>query len=166
MWLSLSTTTRSPRPDEVDGRDYQFVDRAEFERIRDAGGFLESFEVYGELKGTPRAPIEEHLAASDDVLLELDVQGALAVRSEFPEALLIFISAPSRSELRARLLSRGQDDPDQITRRLAEADGEEAHVGEFDAVVVNDDLVRAVADVADILGGRRNHDVACSPDSD
>ncbi len=166
MWLSLSTTTRSPRPGEVNGRDYQFVDRAEFERIRDAGGFLESFEVYGELKGTPRAPIEEHLAAGVDVLLELDVQGALAVRSEFPEALLIFVSAPSRSSLRARLVSRGQDDPDQITRRLAEADGEEAHVGEFDAVVVNDDLVRAVAEVADILVVRRNHDVARSPDSD
>jgi guanylate kinase len=151
----VSATTRPPRPGERDGVDYRFLTRAEFEAIRDAGGFLEWFEVFGELKGTPRAPVEEHLAAGRDVLLEIDVQGALAVREVFPGAVLVFARAPSRAVQRERLLGRGGDDPDQVERRLAEAEAEEALADRFDAVVVNDRLERVVDQVAAILDASR-----------
>jgi guanylate kinase len=155
LWFSVSATTRPRREGEVDGRDYLFLDRGEFEQLRDEGGFLEWFDVYGDLKGTPRAPVEEHLAAGDDVLLEIDVQGALAVRDAHPDAVLVFVRAPSREEQRRRLVARGQDDPDVIERRLAEAAAEEALADRFDAVVVNDDPNRASDEVAAILAGQR-----------
>jgi guanylate kinase len=155
LWLSVSATTRSRRDGEVDGKDYLFLDRREFERIRDEGGFLEWFDVYGDLYGTPRAPVEQHLAAGDDVLLEVDVQGALAVREKYPDAVLVFVKAPSREEQRRRLLERGRDDPEAIERRLAEAETEEAAADRFDAIVVNDDAGRAVQEVAAILGEHR-----------
>jgi len=155
LWFSVSATTRQRRDDEIGGQDYVFLDRGEFERIREAGGFLEWFDVYGDLKGTPRAPVEEHLAASDDVLLEVDVQGALAVRDALPEAVLVFVKAPSREEQRRRLMTRGQDDADAIERRLARADAEEALADRFDAVVVNDDPDRATEEVAAILRAHR-----------
>lgn len=135
--------------------DYLFIDRDEFERLRDAGGFLEWFDVYGDLKGTPRAPVEEHLGAGDDVLLEVDVQGALAVKENYPDAVLVFIRAPSREEQRRRLVARRQDDPEAIERRLAQADAEEALADRFDAVVVNDDPDRAAGEVAAILSAYR-----------
>ena len=132
------------------------MSRDEFLALRAAGGFLESFDVYGDLKGTPRAPIEEHLAAGEDVLLELDVQGALAVREAYPEAFLVFVKPPSREVQRRRLLERdGTSDPETLARRLARADEEEALADRFDAVVVNDDLGRAVGEVAAILEARR-----------
>jgi guanylate kinase len=155
LWFSVSATTRPRREGEVGGRDYLFLDRGDFEQLRDAGGFLEWFDVYGDLKGTPRAPVEEHLAAGDDVLLEIDVQGALAVRDAHPDAVLVFVRAPSREEQRRRLVARGQDDPDAIERRLAEAAAEEALADRFDAVVVNDDPNRASDEVAAILAGQR-----------
>jgi guanylate kinase len=155
LWLSVSATTRSRRDGEVDGKDYVFLDRREFERIGDEGGFLESFDVYGDLYGTPRRPVEEHLAAGDDVLLEVDVQGALAVREKYPDAVLVFVKAPSREEQRRRLLERGQDDPQAIERRLAQAEEEEQAADRFDAVVVNDDADRAAHEVAAILGIHR-----------
>jgi guanylate kinase len=155
LWLSVSATTRSLRDGEVDGKDYRFLDRHEFERIRDEGGFLEWFDVYGDLKGTPRAPVDEHLAAGDDVLLEVDVQGALAVQARYPDAVLVFVKAPSREEQRRRLLERGQDDPAAIGRRLAQAEEEEAAADRFDAVVVNDEADRAAREVAAILGDHR-----------
>ncbi len=155
LWFSVSATSRPRREGEVDGRDYVFLDHDEFERLRDAGGFLEWFEVYSDLKGTPRAPVEEHLAAGDDVLLEVDVQGALAVREAYPDAVLVFIRAPSREEQRRRLVERGQDDAEAIDRRLAQADAEEALADRFDAVVVNDDPDRAAEEVAAILRAHR-----------
>jgi guanylate kinase len=155
LWLSVSATTRSRRDAEVDGEDYLFLDRREFERIRDEGGFLEWFDVYGDLYGTPRAPVEQHLATGDDVLLEVDVQGALAVREKYPDAVLVFVKAPSREEQRRRLLERGRDDPEAIERRLAQAETEEAAADRFEAVVVNDDAGRAVQEVAAILGRHR-----------
>ena len=155
LWLSVSATTRSRRDGEVDGKDYVFLDRHEFERIRDEGGFLEWFDVYGDLYGTPRGPVEEHLAAGDDVLLEVDVQGALAVREKYSDAVLVFVKAPSREEQRRRLLERGQDDPEAIERRLAQAEEEEQAAARFDAVVVNDDADRAAREVAAILGVHR-----------
>ena len=125
-----------------------------------------TLSLHDALPISPRAPVEEHLAAGDDVLCELDVQGALAIRSAFPEALLIFVTAPSRSEQRARLVSRGQDDLDEMARRIAKAEAEEAQAAEFDAVVVNDDVDRAVAEMADMIKSRRSHDVARSPEPD
>jgi guanylate kinase len=155
LWFSVSATTRSRREGETDGKDYLFLDRREFERIRDEGGFLEWFDVYGDLKGTPRGPVDEHLAAGDDVLLEVDVQGALAVREKYPDAVLVFVRAPSREEQRRRLLERGQDDPEAIERRLARAEEEERGADRFDAVVVNDDADRAAREVAAILEAQR-----------
>jgi guanylate kinase len=153
---SVSWATRPARPGEVDGRDYWFRSRDEFERLRDAGGFLESFEVYGDLKGTPREPIERWLAAGDDVLLEIDVQGALKVKQALPEAVLVFVKTPSRAEQRRRIEARGHDDPGAVERRLAEAEAEERIAAEhFDHVVVNDSLERAVGEVAGILAARR-----------
>ena len=152
----MSATDRGPRPGEVDGRDYHFISREEFEQLRDAGGFLEWFEVFGDLKGTLRGPVEEHLVAGQDVLVEVDVQGARAIREALPDALLVFVRPPSREEQRERLLARdGSADQKVLERRLAAAAEEEAHAGAFDAVVVNDDLSRAVADIAAILERRR-----------
>ena len=156
IWPSVSYTTRGPRPGEREGVDYHFVSRDDFLRLRDADGFLEWFEVYSDLKGTPRGPVMEHLAAGDDVLLEIDVKGALAVRQAFPEALLVFVKPPSREEQRRRVIERGADSPEEIERRLAAADAEEAHADEFDAVVVNDDVGAAVDRVAGILNARRS----------
>jgi guanylate kinase len=155
LWFSVSATTRPRRSGETDGKDYLFLDRREFERIRDEGGFLEWFDVYGDLKGTPRAPVDEHLEAGDDVLLEVDVQGALAVREKYPDALLVFVKAPSREEQRRRLLERGQDDPEAIERRLARAEEEEHAADRFDALIVNDDPGRAAREVAAILKSHR-----------
>lgn len=156
LWLSVSATTRAPRAGEVDGRDYLFLDPDEFERRRALGEFLESFEVYGARYGTPRAPVEERLAAGGEVVLEIDVQGALAVRAAVPEALLVFVRAPSREEQRRRLLDRDpRADPVVLAGRLAEAEAEEALTSEFDHVVVNDDVARAAGELAAILETRR-----------
>jgi len=155
LWLSVSVTTRPSRPGERDGIDYGFVDRDTFLALRDAGGLLEWFEVYGDLYGTPRTPLEEHLAQGDDAVLEIDVQGALAVREAFPDAVLVFVRPPSRDEQRRRLLARDVDEPAEIARRLAAAEAEEAQMDQFDAVVVNDDVGTAVAEVAGILAARR-----------
>jgi guanylate kinase len=156
LWFSVSLNTRAPRPGEVDGVDYWFVDRDEFVRLRDAGGLLEWFSVYDDLKGTPKAPVEERLAAGDDVILELDVQGAKAVRAVYPEAVLVFVKPPSRQVQRARLFARDPHvEPAVLERRLDQAELEEAQAGDFDVVVVNDDLSRAVDEVAAILQARR-----------
>jgi guanylate kinase len=153
---SVSWTTRPPRAGEVEGVDYHFVTRAAFERLRDAGGFLEWFEVYGDLKGTPVEYVRRELDAGHDVMLEIDVQGALAVKRALPEALLVFVQAPSREEQRRRLEARGSETPESIDRRLDRAEAEErTGAEEFDAVVVNDDVDRAVSRVAAILNARR-----------
>ena len=118
---------------------------------------MESCEVFGHLYGTPRVPVEEHLAEGRDVLLEIDVQGAMKVRKTFPEAVLVFIRPPDREAQRARLAGRGRDDAATIERRLMVAEQEEAMAGLFDYVVLNDDLDRAVTEVAGILSARRGH---------
>jgi guanylate kinase len=154
---SVSWTTRRPRPGETPGVDYHFTTRAEFEALRAADGFLESFEVYDDLYGTPRAFVDGELAAGRDVLLEIDVQGALAVQQQAPDALLVFVRAPSPEEQRRRLVARGSDDPAAIERRLAQAEAEEKIAREaFDAVIVNDDLDRATAELAAIVEARRH----------
>jgi guanylate kinase len=157
---SVSWTTRAKRKGEQHDVDYHFVTREEFERLRDAGGFLEWFDVYGDLKGTPRQYVLDELAAGHDVMLEVDVQGALRVKEQLPEALLVFVKAPSRKEQRRRLEGRAAvsgEPREGIEGRLARAADEERVGAErFDAVVVNDDVVRATAEVAAILAFRRN----------
>ena len=155
LWLSVSATTRPPRPGEVEGQSYVFLDPTTFEKWREAGEFIESFEVFGHLYGTPRRPVEEHLAQGDDVLLEIDVQGAMAVRGQISDAVLVFLHPPSREVQRERLLSRGGDDPAAIEYRLALARDEEEMAVHFDHVVVNDDLETAVEEVAAILEAHR-----------
>ena len=154
---SVSWTTRAPRPGEREGIDYHFVSREAFEALRDDGGFLEWFEVYGDLKGTPIGYVRDELAAGHDVMLEIDVQGALAVKKKLPEALLVFVQAPSRVEQRRRLEARGSDSEESIARRLEQAEAEERIGAEqFDAVVVNRDVDQAVDDLAAILKRRRD----------
>ena len=159
LWYSVSATTRAARPSERDGVDYFFMTHAEFGELRDAGGFLEWFEVYGDLKGTPRGPVEERRARGDDVLLEVDVQGALEVRRSVPGTVAIFLVPPSREEQVRRLEERGAregESADAIEARIAKADWEESQAAAFDHVVVNDDVDRAAAEIAGILKGRRS----------
>lgn len=158
LWYSVSATTRAPRPGERDEHDYFFITREDFERRRNEGGFLEWFEVYGELKGTPRQPVEQRLARGDDVLLEVDVQGALAVKERLPEAVLVFVRAPSRGEQRRRLERRANEEDIDVEGRLAAAEGEERLAGQFDQVVVNDDVDRAIDEIAGILDASRSSD--------
>lgn len=155
VWFSVSATTRAPRPGEAHGVDYFFVSAEEFERTRADGGFLEWFDVYGDLKGTPRTAVEERLDRGQDVLLEIDVQGALAVREQLPAAVLVFVAPPSREEQQRRIEARGHDDPEAVERRLAAAAEEEARAGHFDAVIVNQQVEQVVEDLTAILDSRR-----------
>lgn len=145
VWVSVSWATRPRRASEVDGVHYVFVDEGRFIAEEAAGGFLESAVYAGHHKGTPRAPVEERLAAGTPVLLEIDVQGARLVRAAMPEALLVFLAPPSVAELTRRLVGRGTDDADGVRTRLAIARAELAAQEEFDVVIVNDDVERAAA---------------------
>jgi len=153
--LSISYTTRAPRPGEADGREYHFVDRAAFMRMLEAGEFLESAEVHGNLYATSQRQIERARAAGRDVVLEIDWQGAQQVRRAFPDAVSIFIAAPSIAELRARLVKRGLDSPAVIERRLAAAVDEMSHVAEFDYVIINKDFDEALEDFSAIVRASR-----------
>ncbi len=153
VWVSVSWATRARRPAEVDGVDYVFVDEQTFAAEAARGGFLESAEYAGHHKGTPRRAVQEHLAAGRPVLLEIDVQGARQVRASDPDALLVFLAPPSRAELEARLRGRGTDDDEVIARRLAIADVEMAAAGEFDAVLVNDDVEAAARRLLALVRG-------------
>ena len=153
--LSVSFTTRAPRPGETHGREYHFVSREEF-AAREAGGeFLETAEVHGNRYGTSRSWIEQQLADGRDVLLEIDWQGAQQVRRLFPRAISVFILPPSMEALRARLRQRGQDRPDVIDRRLDAARGEIAHAPEFDYVIINERFEQAVSELAAIVTAAR-----------
>jgi guanylate kinase len=143
IWLSVSATTRAPRPGEVDGVDYRFLDREAFMAQVAAGGMLEWAEFAGNLYGTPRAPVEERLVQGTPVLLEIELEGARQVRRTAPEALQVFLAPPDVAELERRLRGRGTEDDAAIDRRLAIASTELAAQGEFDVVVVNDDAEAA-----------------------
>ncbi len=148
--LSISYTTRPPRPGETDGRDYHFVSRQRFEEMLADGEFLEHAEVYGNFYGTSKGSISRDLLAGHDVLLEIDWQGAEQVRAHFPEAASIFILPPSFAALRTRLAGRGQDSDEVIERRLAAAAHDVAHAGAFDYIIVNDDFDHALQDLVAI----------------
>ena len=153
--FSVSATTRDARPGERDGVDYHFMDRARFEELIRRGELLEHADVHGNLYGTLRAPADRERAAGLDVLLDIDVQGAAQVLAADHCAHLIFIVPPSRDELERRIRSRGLDAPEIIEKRMHNATGEMGQIRGFHRVVVNDDLDRAVSDLATIVLARR-----------
>jgi len=142
--LSISYTTRAPRPGETNGKDYHFVSRDNFLEMAKNGDFLESAEVYGNLYGTSQPWIEQQLASGRDILLEIDWQGASQVRKLMPHAISIFILPPSLSALETRLKGRGQDSAEVIAQRLRAAQEDISHVAEFDYVIINDKLDEAL----------------------
>jgi len=149
--LSISHTTRPPRPGEQYGRHYYFVERAEFEREVAEGIFLEHAEVHGNLYGTSRTTVAGLLAQGRDVLLEIDWQGAQQIRASKPDCVSVFILPPSRAELERRLRGRGSDAPEVIERRLHNSRGEIAHAHEFDYIIVNDRFEDALGDLRAVV---------------
>ncbi|MCK9793555.1 guanylate kinase [Isoptericola sp. 4D.3] len=153
VWLSVSATTRPPRPGEVHGVHYLFVSPEEFDRMVADGQMLEWAVVHGRNRyGTPRGPVEEHLAAGVPTLLEIDLQGARQVRDSMPEARFVFLSPPSFDELVRRLVGRGTEDEEERARRLRTARTELAAESEFDVTIVNDDVTRATDELARVMG--------------
>ncbi|MFM7648934.1 MAG: guanylate kinase [Cyanobium sp.] len=152
IWLSVSATTRPPRPGEVEGESYFFLSREHFERQVEAGGFLEWAEFAGNLYGTPREPVERQLAAGRPVLLEIELEGARQVRRSFPAGFQVMLQPPSLEELERRIRGRGTDAEAAIQRRLERAREELAAAAEFDATLVNGDLELALAELEKLLG--------------
>jgi guanylate kinase len=151
LWVSVSVTTRFPRPAEIDGVNYHFVGDGEFDRMIAAGELLEH-ATYGKNRyGTPRQPVEERLAAGVPALLEIDLQGARQVRALAPEALCVFLAPPSWEELVRRLTARGTEAPDVAAARLVRARAEMAAEGEFDAVVVNESVKHACDELITLM---------------
>lgn len=153
--LSVSYTTRQPRVGEINGEHYHFVDEASFLKMLDENDFLESAHVHGARYGTSKTCVNEVLAAGQDLILEIDWQGAAQVRQLYPEAISIFILPPSMQELQSRLRGRGQDSDEVITKRLAAAKDEMSHVGEFDYVTINDKFEVALEDLNAIVRTQR-----------
>ena len=151
VWVSVSCTTRQPRPGEADGVQYHFVSDAEFDELIRTDRLLECATFAGHRYGTPRKPVEQHLAAGRPTLLEIELQGARQVRQRMPDAQFVFLSPPSVEDLRKRLANRGTEEDAAVEARMAQASIElDAH-GEFDVVVVNDDVQRAAAEVVALL---------------
>ena len=153
--LSISYTTRPPRPGEQDGREYHFTTPEDFLARKAQGEFLESAEVHGNYYGTSRIIIEDQMRSGTDVLLEIDWQGAQQVRKQFPGAVGIFILPPSIPALEERLRKRGQDEPHVITKRILAAGGEMAHSPEFEYVIINQDFATALSELNAIVKATR-----------
>jgi guanylate kinase len=153
--VSVSHTTRRPRGQEVDGREYRFIDEASFRRMIDHAEFFEHAEVHGNLYGTSRRAIEERLAHGDDIVLEIDWQGALQIKRLFAHAVLIFILPPSWDELAQRLNRRGEDRPEVIAVRLANARHEVAQARHFDFVIINSLFETALFDLTTVVRSQR-----------
>ena len=151
VWVSVSVTTRRPRPGEVDGVDYHYVDDAEFDRLIETDGLLEWAEYAGNRYGTPLAQLRERLVSGAPALLEIELQGARQVRARDPEAQLVFLAPPTWAALVSRLAGRGSEPPAVQERRLALAQAELDASGEFDCVVVNDDVARAADELVGLL---------------
>lgn len=151
IWLSVSATTRPPRSGEVEGQHYWFLERSGFERQVAEGGFLEWAEFAGNLYGTPRRPVEERLNEGRPVILEIELEGARQVRRSFPAAFQVLIRPPSFAELERRIRGRGADSEAAIHQRLERARVELAAEAEFDAVLVNDDLAAALAELEGLM---------------
>jgi guanylate kinase len=154
--MSVSVTTRSPRPGEVNGKDYHFIGREEFQRMREAGDLLEWAEVFGNSYGTPRKPVEEALAKGRDVLFDIDWQGTQQLAQAMEDDLVrLFILPPSAEELRERLIRRAQDSATVVAKRMAEASREISHWPEYDYVIVNSEIDAALGQIAAILTAER-----------
>jgi guanylate kinase len=151
VWISVSCTTRAPRPGERHGVQYNFVTREQFLAMVDAGDLLEYAEFAGNLYGTPRQPVLERLRAGVATLLEIELQGARQVRAAMPDAYLVFLAPPSFEILAQRLVGRGTEEPAVIETRLARAKIEMAAIGDFDDVVINDDVRVAAAKLVELL---------------
>jgi guanylate kinase len=149
--LSVSMTTRKARPNEVNGKNYYFVTRQEFQDCIDQQGFLEYAEVYGNYYGTPKKPVYDLLESGRDVVLEIDIQGAMRIREVSPKAIFIFILPPSMTELRKRITGRGSESQDAIDLRLGEALEEVSYIDKYDYCVVNDEVDKAVEKVIAIM---------------
>jgi len=156
LHYSVSWTTRPPRQNEIPQKDYVFVQDQVFRELVDQGKFLEWALVHDHYYGTPRDDMEQKLLQGKDVLLEIDVQGALAVKKSYPEAVLIFIMPPSREELLDRLAKRKSESLDQISLRIQNAEEEMAHCGEYDYCVINENVDTAAADLVDLVFRLRN----------
>jgi guanylate kinase len=156
LQLSVSVTTRAARPSEIEGKDYFFETRKSFDARVKSGDFLEHAEVFGNCYGTPRGPVEDALAAGQDVLFDIDWQGAQQLeRSARDDLVRVFILPPSREELERRLIARAQDSADVVAKRMAKASDELSHWAEYDYVIVNDNLDSAHARVRSILEAER-----------
>ena len=155
LFYSVSYTTRAPRPGEEDGRDFHFTTETEFLAMRDRDEFAEWAMVHGHLYGTPARPLEDALARGEDVLLDIDTQGARHLRKRYPEAVTVFIMAPSLADLEARLRERKSDAPGEISRRLARAREEIGSWREYDYLIINRDVKEAVERLATIIQGER-----------
>lgn len=152
IWLSVSATTRAPREGEMEGQSYFFHSREQFDRLVKSGGLLEWAEFAGNSYGTPRQPVEEHLRHGSPVLLEIELEGARQVRRSFANGFQIFLAPPSFEELERRIRGRGTDAEEAIQRRLQRAELELQAKEEFDAVVMNDSLERALAELEELMG--------------
>jgi guanylate kinase len=153
--LSVSHTTRAPRPGEVDGSDYHFTSIERFRAMVAAGSFLEHAQVFDNFYGTSRSAVESQLAAGHDVILEIDWQGARTVRARLPDTVSLFVLPPSRAALAERLAARGQDDAQVIARRMRDAVSEMSHYDEYDYLIINDLFDQARDDLAAIIRARR-----------
>ncbi len=154
--MSVSVTTRPPRPGEVNGRDYHFITHEEFGRLRDRGDLLEYAEVFGNFYGTPKRPVLEALQAGRDVLFDIDWQGTQQLGAAMEDDLVrIFILPPSAEELRERLIGRAQDSASTVAKRMAKAADEISHWPEYDYVIVNEDINKASAEIEAILTAER-----------
>ena len=153
--LSTSATTRAPREGEVNGREYYFMEKAEFENLIDYGGFIEWTQYVENYYGTPKKYVEESLEEGRDIILEIEVMGALNVKKQFPDALLIFISAPSIRELKNRLSGRGTESEETILKRLRKATEEAEDMDKYDYVIVNDDLEECINTVDSVIRSYR-----------
>ena len=162
--FSISYTTRKPRVNEANGVDYLFVDEHEFMRLRDEGELLEYASVFDHHYATSRSQVEKHLADNRNVILEIDWQGAQQVRASMPECVTIFILPPSVQELERRLRDRRTDSPEVIERRLRDALSDMSHWNEFDYVIINDDLDRAVGDLEAVLSGEGDSCSTANPE--
>lgn len=156
--LSVSATTRAPRPGEVEGVHYLFLDDERFSQIERQGGFIEHALVHGNRYGTPRAAVQQALDEGKTVVLEIDVQGAEQVRASMPEAVTVFVRPPAPEVLRERLRGRGTEEEPVVERRLANAMGELAKAETFDHQIVNDDLEKAISQLIRILDGSEHPD--------
>ncbi len=155
-WVSVSATTRSPRPGEIEGVHYFFLDTDHFKSLVEQDGFLEWAQVHDNYYGTLKQSVIDHMNAGDQVILEIDVQGALQVRKALPEAHLVFIEPPSLEELERRLRQRGTETEDVISSRMKTAEVELAQKMEYDDQVVNDDLERAVDELVEVINSFAN----------